>query len=97
MGGTPYLFWDAMQAAKNQGFEEFDFGRSELENEGLVNFKDHWGTTRTNFHYYRYPYVAPVAASQGKGWKMKFAERVCEKLPDAFLTLAGKMLYRHVG
>jgi CelD/BcsL family acetyltransferase involved in cellulose biosynthesis len=97
MGGTPYLFWEAMQAAKTQGLEEFDFGRSEIENEGLVNFKDHWGTTRTNLHYYRYPYAASAAAPQGKGWKMKFAERVCEKLPDACLTLAGKLLYRHVG
>ena len=97
MGGTPFLFWDAVQEAKKQGLEEFDFGRSEIENEGLVNFKDHWGTTRTNLRYYRYPYAAPAATPQGKGWKMKMAERVCEKLPDAFLTLAGKLLYRHVG
>jgi CelD/BcsL family acetyltransferase involved in cellulose biosynthesis len=97
MGGTPYLFWDAMQEAKKQGLEEFDFGRSEIDNEGLVNFKDHWGTTRTNLHYYRYPFAAAATAPQGKGWKMKFAERVCEKLPDTCLTVAGKLLYRHVG
>jgi hypothetical protein len=97
MGGTPYLFWDAMQEAKKQGLEEFDFGRSEIENEGLVNFKNNWGTTQTNLRYYRYPFAAPAGAPQGKGWKMKLAERVCEKLPDACLTLAGKLLYRHVG
>jgi CelD/BcsL family acetyltransferase involved in cellulose biosynthesis len=97
MGGTPYLFWDAMQEAKKQGLEEFDFGRSELENEGLVNFKDHWGTARTSLHYYRYPYRPAKGASHGKGWKMKAAERVCGLLPDACLALAGKWMYRHAG
>lgn len=97
MGGTPYLFWDAMQEAKKQGIEEFDFGRSEIENEGLVNFKDHWGSTRTNLHYYRYPFAPSVEAPQSKGWKMKFAERICGRLPDACLTMAGKLFYRHVG
>ena len=97
MGGTPHLFWDAMQEAKKLGLEEFDFGRSELANEGLVSFKDNWGTARTNLHYYRYPYAAPAEAPQGKGWKMKLAERACEKLPAACLTLAGRLLYRHVG
>jgi Acetyltransferase (GNAT) domain len=97
MGGTPYLFWSAMQEAKLHDIEEFDFGRSEMENEGLVNFKDHWGGTRTNLHYYRYPFAPSAGAPQGKGWKMKFAERVCQNLPDACLVLAGKLLYRHVG
>lgn len=97
MGGTPYLFWQAMQEARNQGLEEFDFGRSEIENEGLVNFKDHWGSTRTNLRYYRYPLIGSSNASHGKGWKMKVVEQVCGRLPDAALTLAGKLLYRHVG
>jgi len=97
MGGTPYLFWQAMREAKNQGLEEFDFGRSEIENEGLVNFKDHWGSTRTNLRYYRYPFSVSSNAPRGKGWKMKIAEQVCGRLPDSALALAGKMLYRHVG
>ena len=97
MGGTPYLFWDAMQEAKNCGIEEFDVGRSEIENEGLVNFKNHWGTTRTNLRYYRYPFSAPANSPRGKGWKTKVAEQMCSRLPDACLALAGKLLYRHTG
>ncbi len=97
LGGTPYLFWNAMQEAKNQGMEEFDFGRSELRNEGLVNFKDHWGSTRTNLHYYRYPFSPSTEMRQSNNWKARVAERVCEHLPDSCLALAGKLLYRHVG
>ncbi|MGH9679877.1 MAG: lipid II:glycine glycyltransferase FemX, partial [Candidatus Acidiferrales bacterium] len=97
MGGTPFLFWDAMQEAKKQGLEEFDFGRSEIENEGLVSFKDNWTGARTGLRYYRYPFAASQESSRGKSWKMKMAEQVCGRLPDACLTLAGRLLYRHVG
>jgi len=97
MGGTPYLFWHAIQEARNQDIEQFDFGRSDIKNEGLVNFKDHWGTTRTNLHYYRYPFSPSTEAPRSKSWKKKMAEQFYGRLPNACLALLGKLLYRHAG
>jgi len=97
MGGTPFLFWHAIQEAKKQDLEEFDFGRSEVANEGLVNFKDHWGSTRTTLRYYRYPWTQFTASSEKKNWKTRLAEQVFVRLPDPCLALTGKLLYRHIG
>ena len=97
MGGTPLLFWHSIQEAKKQGLEEFDFGKSEVANEGLVNFKDHWGSTRTSLRYYRYPRTSSIAPSEKKNWKLSLAEHVFARLPDSCLALTGKLLYRHIG
>jgi hypothetical protein len=97
IGGTPHLFWHTMQEAKKQGLEVFDFGRSELENEGLVNFKDHWGSTRTSLRYYRYPFSPSTKPLPKKNWKTEIMERVFTVLPDSCLALTGKLFYRHVG
>src|SRR6266403_1418688 len=43
LGGTALLFWNAIQDAKANGIEEFDMGRSDTDNPGLVTFKEHWG------------------------------------------------------
>ncbi|MEO7145078.1 MAG: GNAT family N-acetyltransferase, partial [Bryobacteraceae bacterium] len=41
LGAMPLLFWHAIQEGKSIGAEEFDLGRSDLDNAGLSAFKDH--------------------------------------------------------
>jgi hypothetical protein len=53
LGGTPFLFWKTIQEAKTQGMSRLDLGRSELDNAGLIKFKDRLGATRTELKYYR--------------------------------------------
>ena len=43
LGGMPFLFWRAIQAAKALGVEELDLGRSDLDQPGLIAFKAHLG------------------------------------------------------
>ena len=59
--------WHAIQEAKNQGLVEFDFGRSDWDNGGLLAFKDRWDTVRSTLTYFRY--TAPSA--QGEGIPMR--------------------------
>ncbi|HEY6272829.1 MAG TPA: GNAT family N-acetyltransferase [Terriglobales bacterium] len=95
LGGMPFLFWHAIQDAKAQGGEVFDFGRSELENSGLIAFKDHWGGSRSQLTYYRYARNSGAEGLQPFG--MGLARRVFSSLPDFCLTAAGRLLYRHIG
>jgi len=95
LGGVALLFWKAIQEAKQDCLEELDFGRSDFDNEGLVRFKDQWGTTRSIVTYRRYPARPPETIVERYGGK--FARRVMSSVPDAILELAGKLLYRHVG
>jgi len=95
LGGLQLLFWKAIQDAKREGLLEIDLGRSEPGHEGLILFKEHFGATRTTATYWRYP---ASAAAQGRDtWKMGVAKRVFSHLPNAWLTTAGSLLYRHIG
>ena len=55
LGGMQFVFWDLIRDAKERGFVELDFGRSECSNTGLVTFKDRWGGKRQSLRYLRYP------------------------------------------
>jgi lipid II:glycine glycyltransferase (peptidoglycan interpeptide bridge formation enzyme) len=95
LGGMQMLFWRAIQDAKAEGLSEFDLGRSDWENEGLIRFKDRLGATRSTLTYWRYP--ASSAVHPGSSWKIKAAKRVFSCLPSACLPAVGKLLYRHIG
>jgi len=45
LGCMQLLLWKATQDAKEEGLTEFDLGRSDWSDEGLVKFKDRWGAS----------------------------------------------------
>src|SRR5690242_2164429 len=95
LGGMPLLFWKAIEYAKEHGLQEFDLGRSDLDNQGLIAFKRHLGAVQSTL-IYRRRYAArhrAVAAARGRA----LAQRVIGHLPDVLLTAAGRLLYKHVG
>jgi lipid II:glycine glycyltransferase (peptidoglycan interpeptide bridge formation enzyme) len=94
LGGTALLFWKTIQEAKQRGFEEFELGRSDLDNAGLVAFKDRWGASRSSIHYWTYP------QTRGPGvgaWRNRLAHRLVPMAPDAALEAVGSLLYKHIG
>jgi hypothetical protein len=95
LGGMPFLFWNAIQEAKEAGQQELDFGRSEMENEGLVQFKDHFGACCSRLTYYR----NPPEPRHSQFWQLgtRAARHVISRVPDSILVPAGKLLYRHLG
>jgi hypothetical protein len=95
LGGMPLLFWLAIQEAKASGFLELDLGRSELNNDGLVQFKDHLGATCSSLTYYRYP--SQSDASELRSWGSRVARHIFSRVPDSVLVPAGKLLYKHLG
>ena len=95
MGGMPFLFWQTIQKAKKHGFEEFDLGRSDLDNQGLIAFKDHLGATRSKLTYYRYPARRAELAANDR--RRQTAKRIFAYMPNPVLTLAGRLGYKHLG
>jgi hypothetical protein len=94
LGGMHFLFWKTIQESKERGFEEFDLGRSDLDNTGLITFKDRWGAKRSPLSYYRYP--ALHSQDDRDDLKMHLARSVFARLPNNILIFAGRMLYRHL-
>lgn len=95
LGGNALLFWRAIQDAKRDGVVKYDLGRSELDNPGLVTFKENWGAVSVPLQYYRLP--ARQAFQLNAGWRTRIAKSVFSIMPDTLLTATGRLLYRHIG
>jgi hypothetical protein len=95
LGGMHFLFWKVIQNARASGCVTLDFGRSDLDNEGLINFKDRWGTTRSELTYFRYP--KPSRVETGERSTGVVTRQVLSVAPNRLLIAAGSRLYRHFG
>lgn len=96
LGGMPFLLWRTIQEAKNEGMRQFDLGRSDMDNEGLITFKDRLGATKTTMTYWRCSARA-LADSSRPAWLTSVAEDVFARLPDTALVALGRLLYREIG
>jgi hypothetical protein len=95
LGATPWLLWNAISAAKLSGANEFDMGRTEEGNTGLLTFKNHWVLGPEPLEYWTYPEISAVGSAEG--WKMKAAKRIFSVMPRKLMALTGRMVYRHIG
>jgi Acetyltransferase (GNAT) domain len=95
LGAMPWLLWRAIAAAKSNGATDFDFGRTDEDNEGLLAFKNHWVPLPEKLVYWRFPEGSSL--HRATGWKWKMAKRVFSWMPDSMRTLTGRVIYRHVG
>lgn len=95
LGGTPMLFWKAIQEAKEAGLEALDLGRSDSDNAGLISFKEHWSAKRLPLTYCRYPGMTKAVWTEGRN--IRYAKQLFACLPDGVMALAGRLLYRHIG
>jgi hypothetical protein len=98
LGAMPRLFWQAIQTAKSENLDEFDLGRSDETNPGLVRFKDHLGATRTSIRYWKTPREDQKKANAlNVALKSPMIQSILLRLPDRLFRLAGELFYRHAG
>lgn len=95
LGGMPLLFWKSIQDARLTGAGEFDFGRSDTDNPGLIAFKDHWATQRLALTYWRCQGSKPSVATSM--WKTNLPKRTFASLPAVMQAYIGRHIYRHIG
>jgi len=94
LGGMPRLFWQAIQEAKADKLHEFDLGRSDPANTGLIRFKDHLGATPSTVSY---RHLFRSQDSSKDMLKSPLMRAILPHLPDGLFRLAGEILYRHAG
>lgn len=94
-GGMPFLFWKLIEESKESGATSIDLGRSDLDNPGLILFKDRLGAAHRTLTYYRY--TNPKATKNTSSWKLRSVRAIFANLPDAFLSAAGGCFYKHLG
>ncbi|MGO9863395.1 MAG: GNAT family N-acetyltransferase [Terriglobales bacterium] len=96
LGGMPFLLWRLIEESKAAGAEKLDLGRSDLDHESLIRFKDKFGASRKSLTYYRYTDPDYRGKTQGS-WNSAPLRRLFCSLPDAAFSRAGSILYRHMG
>lgn len=94
--GNHFVMWEAIKKYTDEGFEEFDFGRTEMENEGLRRFKLSWNTEETFIYTTRYnPNTKSFlpAGTKTRG----FHNIIFNHSPVLISRIIGKAIYKHIG
>jgi len=93
MGPMQLLIWKAIQEARLSGLIEFEMGRTDWHNKGLLTFKDRWGCARAPLVYLGNHIPTPSNLAGFVAGRV--ARRVFASLPDWILPDVGSLLYRH--
>jgi hypothetical protein len=94
-GAIPWLLWNAIAAAKSSGATDFDMGRTEEGNTGLLTFKNKWVPCPQELVYWNFPVTSAIGSVDD--WKIKAAKRIFSHMPDRLLAFTGRLIYRHIG
>ncbi|MCK4795445.1 MAG: hypothetical protein KAV87_67570 [Desulfobacteraceae bacterium] len=90
------VMWKAIEWYGQNNFETFFFGRTEIDNKRLRQFKSGWGAEERIINYYRY-YLKKEKFVGRTNIGAGFSHRIFTRMPIPLLRIAGALLYRHVG
>ncbi len=88
------LFFEVIKKAFENRYRFVDFGRSEIDNEGLIKFKEKWGTKKQLILHYYYP-PQKVSGSPDRKSIKKFVRGINSILPDSILKIEGNIFYKY--
>lgn len=90
------VMWEAIKWCSKNGYKTFDFGRTESENNGLLQFKRGWGTNEKTIKYYKYNFKKASFISE-RSKVTGFHNMIFNVTPIPMLKFVGSMLYKHIG
>ncbi len=92
------LLWKAIEICYRNGLKYFDFGRTSIENQGLMEFKRRWGTVEYKLPHYYYSSSIRNELLVNRGIRSHhFMKKVLKRMPTALLRLGGTLIYSHIG
>ncbi len=86
------LFWRAIQWSAENGFNTFDFGRTDLNNEGLRSFKAKWGTVESEL---RYSVLGGAPPKRANSAATRALGALIQHSPEIVCRQVGKYFYRY--
>lgn len=90
------LYWEAIQFAIRNGFSQFDFGRSTL-NEGTYNFKRQWGARPVQLYWqYLMDGQRKMPDLNPTNPRYQAAIRIWQRLPLPLTKALGPMIVRNI-
>jgi len=94
--GNNLVMWEAIRAYAEKGYQTLCFGRTDLESQGLLQYKAGWGTTRHLIRYYYYDFrkesfvSAPARVNE-------LHKKILKEMPILLLKKIGNAFYRYAG
>ncbi len=90
------VMWEAVRWYRARGCKSLSLGRTEIENQGLRQFKLALGAEEYTIKYYRYDLKSGSFVTEPEKVS-DFQTNMLNKLPVFILKIIGKVYYRHAG
>ncbi len=90
------IMWEAIKWYAQNGYKSLCFGRTALDNAGLLSFKIGWGTDEEIIKYYRYDLLQKAFVTE-RSLLNKSHRRIFRIMPVPLLRMLGTLVYKHIG
>jgi len=90
------VMWEGIRECIRRGCTILSLGRTDLNHEGLLQFKRGWGATEQQINYYRYD-LKKGSFVLGSSKVSGFHNKIFRNIPIPLLNRLGSILYKHVG
>jgi hypothetical protein len=90
------VMWEAIKWYAKNGFRTMSFGRTEPENDGLLQFKRGWGAQESTIGYCRYDLRSGAYLQNAQPHRTAY-KKFFARMPLPLLRLVGTYFYRHAG
>lgn len=91
------VMWEAIKVFAGKGCFEMLLGRTDIDHNGLRQFKMGWNTEEYSINYYRYD-LRSAAFTNGSAMASNTIEnKIFRQTPRPMLRVLGTVLYRHFG
>jgi hypothetical protein len=97
IGVTHYLLWKSIEEAYYDKKEIFDFGRTSVNNIGLMIFKNRWGTKVSDLSSYYFNDKIDNCFIKKEKLTRNLIQQICRISPTPILKSIGNLCYKHLG
>jgi len=91
------LWWKAIEMACSEGYRYCDFGKTPIDNKGLLDFKRRWGAKMYDLPYFYYPKVMGTMSLEQKDFRHRLLRSIGKYTPLPAAKIIGKIAYHHLG
>lgn len=89
--------WRAIEMACLQGYRYFDFGKTPIDNKGLLDFKRRWSADMYDVPYFYYPEIKGAMSLEQSDLKYRLFRSAQRYMPLSLAKTMGEIAYRHLG
>jgi lipid II:glycine glycyltransferase (peptidoglycan interpeptide bridge formation enzyme) len=90
------VMWEAIRTCHDRGCTQLSLGRTDLEHEGLRQYKTGWGVLERRVDYHRFN-LTSAAFERGCSPLGSTKSAVFKRMPMPVLSAIGSLSYRHIG